>query len=266
MKKFDQTTQLFEIPFFSNDKFQLLSELRKKIENSSKLSYIVTPNPEQIVLSRRNKKFFSLIKRADYIIPDGVGIILAAKFLLDKKETNLVKRIPGRELVIDLLRLSQENKWKVLVIGGQNYHLSPQVKATKNQFFYHLEHQLFQFAWTPGFADINSQSEIEAQQLATVITKLQPDIVFVAFGAPKQEEWLFANQELLQKVNVKVAMAVGGSFDSLLKLVPSTPGWIAKFGFEWLFRLITQPWRWRRQLSLISFLGIVLLEKKNNPS
>ncbi|HSW97175.1 MAG TPA: WecB/TagA/CpsF family glycosyltransferase, partial [Candidatus Saccharimonadales bacterium] len=91
------------------------------------------------------------------------------------------------------------------------------------------------------------------------------DILFVAFGFPKQEEWMFTN---LSKVNVTVMMGVGGAFDYISGRVPRAPLWVQKLGFEWLFRLVRQPWRWKRQLALLEFIWLVMKEKmkKKNSS
>ncbi|MDP2633074.1 MAG: WecB/TagA/CpsF family glycosyltransferase, partial [Candidatus Curtissbacteria bacterium] len=84
------------------------------------------------------------------------------------------------------------------------------------------------------------------------------DILFVAFGAPKQEFWIDNN---LEKLPVKVAIGVGGAFDYISGKVPRAPKLIRNIGFEWLFRLIAQPWRIKRQLSLLEFSWLVVKEK-----
>lgn len=84
------------------------------------------------------------------------------------------------------------------------------------------------------------------------------DILFVAFGSPKQEIWIYEN---LDKLPVKVAIGVGGAFDFLSGKIKRAPFWIRKAGLEWLFRLINQPWRIKRQLALIKFVILILKEK-----
>ena len=85
------------------------------------------------------------------------------------------------------------------------------------------------------------------------------DILFVALGAPKQEEWIHEN---LPKIDVGCAMGVGGAFDYVAGQVPRAPKWMRKMGMEWSYRLVRQPWRWRRQTKLIEFVGLVLKEKR----
>ncbi|MBI2022959.1 WecB/TagA/CpsF family glycosyltransferase, partial [Candidatus Giovannonibacteria bacterium] len=87
------------------------------------------------------------------------------------------------------------------------------------------------------------------------------DILFVAFGFPKQEEWM---HEHLGKIPVRVMVGVGGAFDYISGRVPRAPAWVQKLGFEWLFRLVVQPWRIKRQLALLRFAFLVLREKCYN--
>jgi UDP-N-acetyl-D-mannosaminuronic acid transferase (WecB/TagA/CpsF family) len=87
---------------------------------------------------------------------------------------------------------------------------------------------------------------------------LPVDILFVAFGCPKQEFWISEN---LDKIPVKIAIGVGGAFDYLSGKIPRAPGFVRAIGFEWLFRLVVQPWRWKRQISLLEFIWLVIEEK-----
>lgn len=87
------------------------------------------------------------------------------------------------------------------------------------------------------------------------IDNASPDLLFVALGAPKQEKWIAEN---LPKLPIKVAMGVGGSFDYISGKVPRAPKWLRSLGLEWLFRLVIQPWRIKRQLRLLKYLWLVL--------
>src|SRR5258708_7202615 len=88
------------------------------------------------------------------------------------------------------------------------------------------------------------------------------DILFVAFGVPKQEEWIYEHLALLP---VKAAIGVGGAFDYLSGAVQRAPFIVRFLGFEWLFRLIVQPWRLRRQLALLEFISLVVKQKFSRP-
>lgn len=245
-KKTEAQAHLFNIPFFSRSKFELLKQVADQIEHSSKPTYIFTPNPEQVVQAKHNRELQEAFVESDYNIPDGIGVVLAAKFLhLFGKADLIQQRISGRELVEDLLDLSAQKQFRILLIGGKGYQQL-------------LKKSKYDLTWTKGYADALKPTEQEEKEVTKLLQTQKPDIVFVAFGAPQQELWALAHREQLK--NAKIVMVVGGSFDYLLGKVPSCPQFIAKIGLEWLFRLITQPWRWRRQLRLVTFVGLVIRE------
>jgi len=86
-------------------------------------------------------------------------------------------------------------------------------------------------------------------------------LIFVAFGSPAQELWLYKHRGKFKGI---VCMGVGQGFDVLSGQVKRAPLLLRKIGLEWLYRLITQPWRWRRQLRLVKFLWLVFKEKLSN--
>ena len=90
------------------------------------------------------------------------------------------------------------------------------------------------------------------------ISKMSADILFVAFGSPKQEMWIAQN---LRRIDVRIAIGVGGAFDFISGKVARAPLWIRNLGLEWLFRLIVQPWRAKRQIALVKFVFLVIKER-----
>ena len=260
IKNIDYTTQLFGISLFSRDRASLLEQFQINLSNSSHLSYIVTPNPEQVVQAKRDGKFAKLLREADFAIPDGIGLVWASKLLSKKQhQVRLNHRLAGREVVADLFNLAQKNHHKILVVGGKNYHLAPRVKSSQLQSgLYVISSGGVDFYWSQGFVDINHPTPQEKDSLSRQVIDLQPDIVMVAFGAPAQEKWMFSHRWLLEEAQVKLVMAVGGSIDYFLSLVPEVPSVIDFFNLEWFWRLITQPWRIKRQLRLIEFIFLVI--------
>ncbi len=242
-KKTDKTSSLFQLELFGKGKAQLLKIIKKWLEEGSKLHLVMTPNPEQVVQSRENQSFLSALQSADLLLPDGVGLIWASRIL----GRLLSEKISGIWLVEKLLQLAQQQELKVLVIGGREYAQSDQIK-----------YQGYSLNWTAGHKQVARPTRDEEAELEARIKELQPEIVFVAFGAPQQELWLVKHRSLLEENKVKIAMAVGGSFDFLLGKVKRAPSWWRKVGLEWLFRLIVEPWRWRRQLRLLHFGSLVL--------
>jgi len=106
------------------------------------------------------------------------------------------------------------------------------------------------YAGTPADAD--------AAEIVTRVREARPDILFVAYGAPKQDVWIGKHRETL---GVPVMMGVGGSFDFIAGVQKRAPRWVQRLNLEWLFRLLSQPWRWRRQLALPKFAWAVLRER-----
>ena len=279
-KKTDLSIFLFGINFTSKDKSQLLNELSVKLSNSLEMSNVLTPNPEFIVLAKKNPELEKMVKRAnrrgDCFIPDGVGLLIVSRIIgFFDKSKKLKEKITGVDFAVDLVKESLKQKKKILILGGRGYEeLSFKIKSgrqnvkckivnlnnsSKSSIENNNEKEALVF-WSKGYADVRNPSREEEKRIEKNISKLKPDILFVAFGAPHQEYWLDQNQDLLKNNNVRIAMVVGGTFDYLLGIVKRAPVWIQKLGFEWLVRLIRQPWRWRRQLRLITFIWIALIE------
>jgi len=250
MKKIDDKELLFDLNVFGRRRSGLLSIFEKWLNEAKELHVVYTPNPEQIIQSRGNHKFKQALKKADLLLPDGVGLVWASNFLaLFGKAKPLSERIAGVDVVADLLELARQRDLEVLVIGGRDYSPADYFayKGTK-------------VSWTAGYKSALEPTTKEKKQLEENIARIKPDLVFVAFGAPTQELWIEKNRTLLTKNKVVIAMAVGGSFDYLLNKVPRAPYWFRKLGLEWLFRLMVEPWRLKRQLRLILF--IILTIKK----
>lgn len=250
IKKIDSTRLLFDLSFFSRGKQDLLIELKKGLKRENSLITIYTPNAEQIVQSRENKEFLKILQSADILLPDSVGVVLSSRILAFFGKTQpLPNRITGVSLTADLLKIAAENELKVLIVGGRDYQ-----QGIKQHF------PETDIAWTPGHEDAKKPSKAEEKALTSQIKQLQPDLVFVAFGAPQQEKWIDQHRSLLEENGVKIAMAVGGSFDYLLGKVKRAPKFMRQMGLEWLFRLCMQPWRWRRQTRLLKFIQLTLAE------
>lgn len=114
--------------------------------------------------------------------------------------------------------------------------------------------------WLSGYQDVTRPSPQEEQRVLDAIKNLKPAVVFVAFGAPHQERWAASHLKTCFESGARVVMVVGGAFDFLLGKSQRPPSWVQQLGFEWLFRLLQEPWRWRRQLRLIRFAWLVTVQ------
>ncbi len=206
------------------------------VPSSSNKFYIVTPNPELVLMAQKNSQLKKVLNSSDFPIPDGVGLNYASRFLNSKK----LNIIPGRVLFGKLIDLADKNGWKVFFFGGRTNEA--QKAAEKINTIYKqvkiktLKGPILDENAAPA-TEINRKLYIDA---LNKINRFKPDLLFVALGNPKQELWIYKN---LAKLNIGGAMAVGGTFRYFAGFSQTPPPWMEKFGFEWLWRLITEPYR-----------------------
>lgn len=238
------TQTLWNIPFFNGTASQAVDQIISLTQKSTPVQ-IATPNPEQIMLASRDDAFKSILHSFDLFLPDGIGIIWASK----KMGKPLSGRITGVEIVEKLLAKAKEQGWQSLIIGGKSY-------SQKSLTTLDVD-------WIPGYDDVTDSIQVK-QQDTDVLKQIQerrPEIIFVALGAPHQEQWVHRHSEFLKKIGVKIVMVVGGSFDFLTHRVKRAPRWVQDAGLEWAYRLYQEPWRWRRQLQLIPFVWKVFMNR-----
>lgn len=219
----------------------LKKNIEKDIENNKK-SFIVAINPEKILKARKDEKLKELLNNATYEIPDGIGVIYASKL----KKGNIKTRITGIDSMEMLCKLSEEKKYKIFMYGAKEETIK---KAKEN-----LE---IKFPNIQIVGTINGY-EKDNDKIISSINKSKADIVFVALGSPKQEYWITENMD---KVSAKIFQGVGGSFDVFSGNIKRAPKWMQKIGLEWLYRLIKEPKRIFRQIKLVKFLWLALIEK-----
>lgn len=205
--------------------------------------FIVTANPEIVMRTREDASYKEIVQSADYIVPDGVGILLAAKYM----KQPLQERIPGFDVMVDLLAFANEEKMSCYFLGAEEAVNDRAVREVKKRF-----PNLDLAGHHHGFFDINDK------QVAESVKQSNPDIIFVALGFPRQEEWITTYMDDFSK---GVFIGVGGSFDVLAGEVKRAPaGWI-KLNLEWLYRLLQQPFRIKRTFKLFEFMMRVILKK-----
>lgn len=210
-----------------------------------RLHQIVTLNPEMVMAARRLPEFRATIERADLVTADGVGIVLAARLL----GRPLRGRVPGVDLV-EALAAAGDPELALFLLGA-----APGVAERAAR---RLETR------SPGYriAGVwagSPRPEESGPSLAR-IAEARPAVLLVAYGAPAQELWIARHRSELERAGVVVAVGVGGAFDYLAGVVPRAPRPLRRLGLEWLYRLIRQPWRWRRQLALPQFAALVVRE------
>ncbi|MCF4968079.1 WecB/TagA/CpsF family glycosyltransferase [Nostoc sp. CMAA1605] len=201
-------------------------------------THVITLNAEMTMQAQQNPTLAKIIKSADLVIPDGAGVVLYLRWLLWQK----VNRCPGIELAEKLLCAvgQQQTDKTVFFYGG-----APGVAATAAEFWLQK---------SPGLNIAGTHSGYhtpeEEQQLKQTLAQLQPQIILVGLGVPRQELWISQNRHLCPH---SIWIGVGGSFDIWSGTKSRAPSWLADNNLEWLYRLYQEPWRWRRMLALPQF-------------
>jgi N-acetylglucosaminyldiphosphoundecaprenol N-acetyl-beta-D-mannosaminyltransferase len=214
---------------------QVVEDLLSRI-NSKRKSFIVTANPEIVMYAHEHPDYKKTIQSADMVVPDGYGIILASKIL----NTPIMERVAGYDLTIRLLELGNEKKLKIYLLGGRE---ETNQKAVTNIQSNYPDIQIV--GRHHGFFDW------EKSTVTDEIKAANPDVVFVALGFPRQEQWIAKH---LDQFSHGLFMGVGGSIDVLAGEVQRAPHIWQKMNLEWFYRLISQPSRWRRMLAIPRFL------------
>lgn len=208
---------------------------------------IFTPNPEFLVHAYHDKKFFELLRRGSLNIPDGTGLTLLAPLY----GFTVRHRIRGVDFMRELCAIAEKNHKSIFLLGGRGDVAHTTAQELKKQF-----PKLIIKGASEGLRDASDRGR-EYHQLIALINMVKPDIVFVAFGAPKQESWIEDSLALLP--SVKIAMGVGGSFDYISGAVARAPKLLQSLGFEWLYRLFQQPKRAKRIIRALCVFPVLAL-------
>ncbi|OLO36093.1 glycosyltransferase [Priestia megaterium] len=217
---------------------ELAVKLLQDIDEGRK-SFIVAINPEKIMKAQEDRELKSLLNQATYQIPDGIGVILASKL----KKGRIRERVTGIDMMLKLCKEATNNGKRIFLYGAKP-GIADEAKVKLEEMF-------------PGILIVGTLNGYEKNEeiIERTINDSGAEIVFVALGSPAQENWIIAHKE---KLNPSVYQGVGGSFDVISGRLNRAPAVFQKFGLEWLYRLLKEPWRWKRQLELPRFLLQVL--------
>lgn len=202
---------------------------------------VCTTNPEFIMIAQDDVNFANILKRADLCVPDGVGLLWAARRLGQP----LPERVTGSDGVPRIAEQAAKRGWKLFFLGAAEGVAQAAADILRERY---PELQIVG-------VHSGSPAPEEEDAIAAMVNASGADMLFVAYGAPNQDKWIARN---LPRLRVCMAMGVGGSFDFIAGTVPRAPVWMQRLGLEWLFRLIRQPWRIRRMMRLPRFVWAVL--------
>ena len=277
VKTAHKQAQIFGVSLTGTSKVEVLRFVRNflrsfdKLEDTKTPFFIVTPNPEQILMTQEDQTMSKILNSADVSLPDGIGLIHAIRFLslpnckiklfrpflllfqgLEVGLATFIARdwlndgfgvIKGREVFMALIALANKKGWRVALLGDR-FHSARLAQSALEVSYKQV--RLFSF----DGPNVNKEGEVVSGEDVRIekeavegINKVRPHLLFVGFGAPKQEKWVNAH---LSDLSVGGVMVVGKSFEWISGHSKLTPEWMGKIGLEWLWRLLTGSTNLRR--------------------
>jgi len=205
---------------------------------------IFSLNSEVVVMAQSNPVLLNLFRDGGLLIPDGIGVIVAAKLL----GLGRIEQVPGCELMPAICERAAEKGYSIFLFGAASDVNKKTQEVLQARF--------------PGIRIAGARDgyvkDAEMPQLIDEINASGAQILFVALGCPRQELWV---ERYLPQLDVKVCQVVGGTFDVIAGTVKRAPLVFRKMYLEWFYRLASQPKRIMRQTALIKFASQVVRER-----
>lgn len=241
--------RVYGVGIWTGPKSNFLAEAHSALTgNSGKTAVLHTVNPEILVNAWRNPDFKNLLNQGNWNTVDGVGLQIA----LQRKGVTVPERLCGSDLIYDLAKLCSETHRPLYFIGGMPQRLA---KAIANL------QALYPGLVVEGVSPKPGQGLdfVEMAQVKEDLRRLRPGVIAVCLGSPRQEQWIWHHKALLDGCGVGLAGGLGGTVDFVSGEVERAPMWVRKMGVEWLYRLLKNPSRLRRQMSALPIFGLCAL-------
>jgi len=238
------------LPVHSMDDYcgYLLSQLEAGVG-----THVVTLNAEMVMQAEKNYLLAEIIRRAELVVPDGAGVVLYLRL-----KGKSVERCPGIELAESFLcqALKQNPQNLVFFYGGKPGVARSAAETWQEKFpeLVFAEHGVSRITCQHGYLSL-----AEEEELLQTLAKLQPRLIFVGLGVPRQELWIAENKHICPQA---IWIGIGGSLDIWAGVKERAPAWFCNNSLEWLYRLYQEPWRWRRMLVLPQFAWKTLMDIK----
>ncbi|MDY6423059.1 MAG: WecB/TagA/CpsF family glycosyltransferase, partial [Synergistales bacterium] len=222
-----------------------ISKARGLITNPEKntAQLIVTLNAIGMEETVKDKEFFEVVKNSSMNLADGFGLCLGMKIL----GMPVQERVAGIDFAEQLCRAASVEGWPVYFCGAAGNTSKECAEILKEKF-----PGLIVAGARDGYFDINNA------EIADEIAKSGAKILLAAMGQPRQEKFIYIHRKILGPM---LCIGVGGAFDVLSGKLNRAPLWVQKIGFEWLYRMLQEPMRWRKNLSLITFVVRIFASK-----
>jgi N-acetylglucosaminyldiphosphoundecaprenol N-acetyl-beta-D-mannosaminyltransferase len=237
-----QYEEILGIAVAVTDYREVFLKIGQAIKNNRKI-FIIPLNPEKVMLYRTDPLIAEAIDRADIVIPDGVGIVLASKLNRGK----IRYRVTGIDLMGYICKHSQQIKARIFLFGAEEG--IAELAAEKLKLNY------------PGIriAGTHNGYKFDNEKLLKTINNSGANLLFVALGSPHQTLWIDRN---LDKLKINAVMGIGGSLDVIAGKVPRAPVRLRKLGMEWLYRFVREPKRVKRVVNAFKYGFLVLKNRK----
>ncbi len=270
-----------KLPIFGRGVGGVLSEVEKYLKNKANQTrsyWIATVNPEFVVQAKKNESFEKLLNSTDMNTIDGIGLVWAIKVaqlvrLSDNQMVNVFRRLvcgfdvgveilhgkhresmaAGSDLVLEMAKVAASRGWKMMLLGG--FDDRAMRAAEKLKLVAEGQSGALTKKNKLNIEACEGEPKFSNEEVLRKINKFGPDILLVAYGMRKQEEWIDRN---IAKLPNCVVMGVGRTFDYLSGDLKRASGLWKSKGLEWLYSLIMEPKRWRRQLALPRFIFRVI--------
>lgn len=232
-----------------------MDEAMAKIDGyfaSDELNYIYTPNPEIVMRVGRDEEFKKIINSASLNLCDGIGLMIASKL----KKKPLKSRVTGYDTSIKILELMNEKHLSLFLLGAK-----PGIAEKAIEKINHDYPNIIIAGFNNGYFNGSHNGHASCDEEEALIQKIndsKADAIFVGMGAGYQEKFIYYNKD---KLKTKLAIANGGVIDVLAGNVKIAPAFIRKIGMEWLYRLVKEPKRFKRQLDIPKFLMKIIFTK-----
>ena len=230
-----ESESILGFPVATKSLQECISDICTLLRTDRKSQYFVCANPHSLEVARTDRLFFEALHNAEFIIPDGIGVVLASKIL----GGSIRDRITGMDIFLGLSAvLNRESRFSYFFLGSTEQNLE-KIKERLGKEFPGIK---VSGTYSPPFKP--EFSEKENQAIIAAINEAKPDVLWVGMTAPKQEKWIYQNKD---RLDVKFVGAIGAVFDFYTGNVKRSHPIFQKMGLEWLPRLLRQPRRlWRR--------------------
>ena len=246
MKKEGKSIPILGLPIASLTQEELKKEIRQILQGSTN-ARILTPNPEMLWQTRSDPHLTEALQKADLLLPDGIGVLLAARL----KGERLPRRLTGIDTAEWILQYAADHSLSVFLLGGREGVAAHAATRLCTRF-----KGLSICGTHHGYFDRSGE---ENQKILQEIRTASPDVLLVCLGTPAQEIWIHRNTHALP--SLRLSMGIGGALDVWSENVRRAPRIMQATGTEWLYRVIQQPTRLRRLLAIPRFLYSVCTEK-----